>query len=259
MPLSIGILGAGRMGRVIAQNIASQPDLVVAYMWVRNDKQNQDLPVSQDQLNSDLVEIARQSDVLVDFSLPDACTSILDAAVRHKTPLVSGVSGLNEVQLAALDEAAAQIPVVYDRNMSVGVAILDELVRLAASSLGPSFAVDIHETHHIHKQDAPSGTALKLGEAIAQAKGQVFKDVAWYAPEAGTREPAEGDIRFEVERTGEVPGDHTVRFRSPAEELTLAHSVTTRNVFADGALRAARWAAGRKSGRYSMQDVLFGK
>ena len=111
--------------------------------------------------------------------------------------------------------------------------------RRAARSLGDEFTVEIHETHHVHKKDAPSGTALKLGEAIASAS------------------PGRGDIRYESERRGEVPGDHDVIFASATEKLILAHSVTTRQVFAEGALRAARWVVGQPSGFYGMHDVLF--
>ena len=130
---------------------------------------------------------------------------------------------------------------VYDRNMSLGIAVLERSVREAAASLGFDFEVEIAETHHVHKKDAPSGTALKLGEAIAAARG-----------ETGT-----GNVRFEVERRGEVPGDHEVTMQTPSERLVFAHSVSTRQVFADGALRAARWIVGRPAGQYGMQDVLF--
>ncbi|MCP5089709.1 MAG: 4-hydroxy-tetrahydrodipicolinate reductase, partial [Gammaproteobacteria bacterium] len=120
--------------------------------------------------------------------------------------------------------------------------VLQRSVREAAASLGLDFEVEISEVHHVHKKDAPSGTALKLGEAIAAARG-----------ESGT-----GNVRFEAERRGEIPGDHEVVMRSATECLSFAHSVTTRQVFADGALRAARWAVGQPPGRYRMSDVLFG-
>ena len=120
--------------------------------------------------------------------------------------------------------------------------MLQDLVTRAAKSLGDEFAIEIHETHHVHKKDAPSGTALKLGEAIARARDQQGAD----------------SVHYQSERRGEVPGDHEVVFRSPTECITLAHSVTTRTVFAQGAIRAARWIAGRKAGFYDMHDVLFG-
>ena len=187
----------------------------------------------------DLDSIVAGADVLIDFSLPEATATVAAAAMQHNTPLVCGVSGLDESQQAALDAVAAQVPVVYDRNMSLGVAVLDKLVREAAVALGADFDVQIHETHHVHKIDAPSGTALKLGESVAAAAGLEASD-----------------IHYESERRGEVPGDHTVVFASATEMVMLGHSVTTRQVFADGALRAARWIVGQKPGRYLMADVL---
>ena len=166
---------------------------------------------------------------------------VLDSVARVPKPFVCGVSGLNESQLARLDELAAAVPVVYDRNMSLGVAVLDRAVRDAAAALGTEFEVAISEVHHVHKVDAPSGTALKLGETIASARG-----------ESGT-----GSIRFSSERRGEVPGDHEVVMRSATESLTFAHSVTTRDVFAAGAVRAAGWVVGQAPGRYRMSDVLL--
>jgi 4-hydroxy-tetrahydrodipicolinate reductase len=144
--------------------------------------------------------------------------------------------------LTALDRAAAVVPVVYDRNMSQGIAVLQDLVQRAARSLGDEFGIEIHDTHHIHKKDAPSGTALKLGESVAQARDIKTDDA----------------IRYESERRGEVPGDHEVIFSSPTERLSLRHSVTTRRVFADGALRAVRWVVSQPPGSYGMRDVLFG-
>ena len=177
--------------------------------------------------------------MLIDFSLPEALDTVLAAALEHGVPLVCGVSGLSDAQLKALDEASSTIAVVYDRNMSLGIAVLENLVREAARALGDGFEAQIHETHHVHKVDAPSGTALKLGEAIAEVRGV---------------DPA--SISYESERRGEVPGDHEVILASATERLTLAHSVTTRRVFADGALHAARWVAGRSPGMFTMHDVL---
>ena len=214
------------MGQAIAASIEQHADLELAGIWTRE---------------GDLDAVVAAADVVIDFSLPEGTAAVLDAVVRHNKPLVCGVSGLDDAQMELLDRASAQIPVVYDRNMSLGIAVLEHSVRDAAASLGLDFEIEISETHHIHKKDAPSGTALKLGEAIAAARRK------------------DGTVRFEVERRGEVPGDHEVVMRSPTERLTFAHSVTTRQVFADGALRAARWAIGRAAGLYGMRDVLFGK
>ena len=214
------------MGRAIAACIEQQADLELAGIWTRE---------------GNLDEIVALADVVIDFSLPEGTEQVLHAVVRYGKPLVCGVSGLNDSQMAVLGKAARDVPLLYDRNMSLGVAVLERVLREAAAALGAGFDVEISETHHVHKKDAPSGTALKLGEAIAAVR----KDI----------DPSE--VRYKVERRGEVPGDHEVVLRSPTEELRLAHSVTTRQVFAEGAIRAARWLVNRDAGLYAMSDVLF--
>jgi 4-hydroxy-tetrahydrodipicolinate reductase len=225
--IRVAVAGAGRMGTAIAESLGSQPDMSLVGNWRRG---------------GDLDALVRDADVVIDFSLPAGTDRVLDAVLRHGKPLVCGVSGLDERQLAGIDAAAESLAVVYDRNMSLGIAVLDRVVRDAAASLGTDFEVEISEVHHVHKVDAPSGTALKLGETVAGARG-----------EQGT-----GSVRFTSERRGEVPGDHEVVMRSSTERMTFGHSVTTRGVFADGAIRAARWIVDQPPGRYRMSDVLFG-
>lgn len=232
------------MGQAIIRVARKHPDLTAAAIWVRDEQQALATLGNADNVcvSEDLDHVVAISDVLIDFSLPEGTDRVLESVARQGKPLVCGVSGLSDTQIDALNKAAITVPVVYDRNMSLGIAVLERSVREAAASLGPDFDVEISEVHHVHKKDAPSGTALKLGEAIAAARG-----------ESGT-----GSVRFEAERRGEVPGDHQVVMRSATECLSFSHSVTTRQVFADGALRAARWAVGRPPGRYRMSDVLFG-
>ncbi len=216
------------MGTALAAAVEQRADLSLAGIWTRGD---------------DLAAIVEQSDVVVDFSLPEGTLLVLAAVARLGKPLVCGVSGLDDSQMRRLDQAASQVAVVYDRNMSLGIAVLERAVREAAEALGAEFSIEIAETHHVHKKDAPSGTALKLAEAIADARG----------------ETGSAGVRFNVERRGEVPGDHEVVMQTANERLSFAHSVTTRQVFVDGALRAACWAVGRAPGRYCMSDVLFGQ
>ena len=223
--LRIAIAGAGRMGKAIAALIDSDPALEQVGIWSRG---------------GDLDALVTAADVVIDFSLPEGTAEVVAAIERHQKPLVCGVSGLDEGQLAAMERAARRVPVVYDRNMSQGIAVLAETLRRVAATLGDEFSVRIEETHHIHKKDAPSGTALKLGEVLAGARG-IDADA----------------IDYRSERRGDVPGDHAVLFASATESLTLSHSVTTRDVFAAGAVRAARWIVGREAGRYAMHDVLF--
>ena len=228
------------MGLAVAQSITAADDLRLASVWVR-DAHAKSRFEGQDEVlvSRDIDAVVRAADVLIDFSLPEATAAVLGAAVRHERPLVCGVSGLSSEQQGLLDRAADSIAIVYDRNMSLGIAVLDAIVRRAASALGGEFRVEIHETHHVHKLDAPSGTALKLGEGVAAARG------------------TDADaIDYKVERRGEVPGEHAVVFTSASEQLRLQHSVTTRQVFADGALRAARWVRDQPPGRYSMREVL---
>lgn len=215
------------MGQTLAGSIQQQADLKLAGVWHRG--------VALDTVLAD-------ADVVIDFSLPDGTELVLREALARKLPVVCGVSGLNDSQFIGLKAAASQIPLVYDRNMSLGIAVLERTVRQAAATLGQEYEIAVSEVHHVHKKDSPSGTALKLGEAMADARG-----------ESGT-----GRIRFEAERRGEVPGDHKVTMQTATETLTFGHSVTTRQVFADGALRAARWVVSQRAGLYSMQDVLFG-
>ncbi len=214
------------MGQALAASVEQQADLDLAGIWTRD---------------GNLDEVVALADVVIDFSLPEGTEQVLDAVVSYGKPLVCGVSGLTDAQVTGLETAAREVPVIYDRNMSLGIAVLERVLREAAAALGPAFDVEISETHHVHKKDAPSGTALKLGEAVAAVREDI---------EAS-------EIHYEVERRGEVPGDHEVILRSATEELRLAHSVTTRQVFADGALHAARWLVHQEAGLYGMADVLF--
>jgi 4-hydroxy-tetrahydrodipicolinate reductase len=223
--LRIAVVGAGRMGQAIAARVAADPDLELAGLATRE---------------TDLDDLVAACDVVIDFSLPDGTEKLLGAVVEARKPLVCGVSGLSDAQLQRLAATAAHVPLVYDRNMSQGITVLDAVVREVGGALGAEFAVNIDEVHHVHKKDAPSGTALKLGEALASV-----------------RDKSAAAVEYSSERRGEVPGDHTVTFKSATERLSFSHSVTTRDVFADGALRAARWVAERDPGLYSMRDVLF--
>ena len=239
--IRLGIVGAGRMGLAIINSASKYEDVDIATVWVRNPESAGDLSTPSGALiSSDLDHVVERADVIVDFSLPEATDAVLEAVSRHRRPLVCGVSGLNDGSTRALRELGRSIPLVYDRNMSQGVAVLTDLVTRAARSLGDEFSVEIHETHHVHKKDSPSGTALKLGEAVSSTRSG----------------PGRSEIHYESERRGEVPGDHDVIFSSATEKLVLGHSVTTRQVFAEGALRAARWVVHQPAGFYGMHDVL---
>ena len=252
----IALAGAGRMGEAIARQIAADPALELAAVWARDPKAAVSSFPDAGKVSADLAQLLAGADCVIDFSLPVGSVQVAARAAVEGTPLVCGVSGLDPDQFSALEDAATRIPVVFDRNMSQGVAVLTELVRQAAAALGDEFQAFIHETHHVHKLDAPSGTALKLGEAVAGARDGTLEELMWYAPEKADAEAPGQSIRFTVERRGEVPGEHELRFVSDSEQLILGHSVTSRDVFAAGALRAALWVRGRQPGLYSMRDVL---
>lgn len=247
--MKVAILGAGRMGQALVQSIEGSDDLSLAGVWSRS-------AGASIVVDHDLGRVLRRADVAIDFTLPGATADILDQVTHAAVPLVCGVTGLDAPLIRRLAEAARSIPLLYDRNMSPGVAVLTELVALAGASLQPPFAASIAETHHLNKRDAPSGTALKLGEALAQARRQHFRDVYRYRPGGAAERRSVEDIVVTAERRGKVAGEHIVRFESGIETLTLSHSVADRRVFAAGALLAARWLVRRGPGLYGMRDVV---
>ncbi|WP_353230970.1 4-hydroxy-tetrahydrodipicolinate reductase [Novosphingobium sp.] len=251
----IGIIGsAGRMGRALQDAIAAA---------------GHDYAGGIDQ-GGDPAALAALSDVLVDFSAPAALEGNLDAAIAAGVGIVVGTTGLGERHHWLIDAAAATIPVLQTGNTSLGVTLLAHLVREAAERLGPDWDIEIVETHHRMKVDAPSGTALLLGEAAAAGRGEDLRDVAvrgrvFVARErdfaarerdglTGARVP--GTIGFASLRGGSVAGDHAVHFLADSERLTLSHMAEDRGIFARGAVRAAEWLTGRTPGRYTMAHVL---
>jgi 4-hydroxy-tetrahydrodipicolinate reductase len=197
------------------------------------------------------------ADAVIDFTHPSALFRHADLAAQHRTVLVVGTTGLDDKAMAALTEAAQMTAIVRSANFSVGVTLLVALVqKLAASLDADSFDIEISEMHHRHKIDAPSGTALALGEAAARGR-QVMLDQVWRKSRDGQvgARPA-GEIGFTSLRGGDVVGDHTVIFAADGERLELSHKASSRQIFARGAVRAALWAAGHPPGLYGMTDVL---
>jgi len=237
----IGIIGSeGRMGQALAQAVRSA---------------GHELSGGVDQ-GGKPGPLATQSDVLVDFSAPQALPANLAAARVPGIPIVIGTTGLTDDHHRMIDESARHIPILQTGNTSLGVTLLAHLVREAAARLGPEWDIEIVEMHHRMKVDAPSGTALLLGEAAAQGRGV---DLASHSErgrngQTGARRP--GAIGFAALRGGTVAGDHSVIFAGNEERITLAHTAENRMIFAHGAVRAAGWLIGRAPGRYTMQDVL---
>lgn len=255
------------MGREIMRAIAaSEPSLQLAGVWVRPDSPLLDRPMtefagpaaSEVTASCDLSAVLATADVAIDFSLPAAVPNILQEAVKARKALVCGVSGLDQDTLTLMQSAARTVPLFYDRNMSIGVALLRRMVEQSGQVLGEGFSATISDLHHAEKRDAPSGTALMLGETLAAARGQDFKSVMRYDSEQAAVARNSDDIVFDVRREGLHPGAHTVVLAGPDENLSFSHTVTDRRVFAVGALRAAKWLHERPPGLYSMQDLLQG-
>ena len=237
----IGIIGLeGRMGQALVSAIAAA---------------GHDLAGGVDQ-GGDLAALAASSDVLVDFSVPAALEANLDAAVAAGTPIVVGTTGLEERHHWLCDSAAEKIAVLQTGNTSLGVTLLAHLVREAASRLGEDWDVEVVETHHRMKVDAPSGTALLLGEAAAQGRGIDLAGHSARGRDGITGARRHGHIGFAALRGGTVAGDHSVMFLGESERLTLSHLAENRSIFAKGAVRAAGWLVGKAPGRYAMAEVL---
>lgn len=247
---SIGIFGVhGRMGRAIG-DAAAQAEATVAGGVDRAGEVHGD--------HRTMAELAAASDVLVDFTAPDALQAHLDAAMAAGTPIVIGTTGLTEAHHAAIDAAAAHIPIVQTANTSIGVNVLRGLVEQAARRLGPEWDIEIVEMHHRHKLDTPSGTALLLGASANVGRGASsnIEKNRFDRMQEGPHEREEGGIYYASLRGGSVAGDHMVIFAGDGERIELGHRAESRAIFARGAVRAALWLDGKAPGRYTMQDVL---
>jgi 4-hydroxy-tetrahydrodipicolinate reductase len=237
----IGIIGSeGRMGKALAAAIGDADETLAGGI----------------DMGGDPLGLARKSEVLVDFSSPQALEANLEAAAEAGVPIVVGTTGLEERHHWLVDSAAGKTAVLQTGNTSLGITLLAHLVREAASRLGEDWDIEIVETHHRMKVDAPSGTALLLGEAAAQGRGIVLAEDSERGRDGitGARKP--GAIGFASLRGGSVPGDHAVHFLSDNERLALSHLAENRAIFAKGAVRAALWLIGKPAGRYTMPEVL---
>lgn len=207
-------------------------------------------------IGADLSAAIRAADVAIDFSFHEVVPLTVRAAAQSGKAVVIGATGLNPDERATVTQAATVIPIVWAPNMSLGVNMLFSLVEQAARALGVNYDVEITEAHHRHKKDAPSGTALRLGESVAAGRGQTFKDVAIFGREGLGGERPRGQIGIHALRAADIIGDHTVLFATEGERVEISHRATSRDAFANGALRAALWVVGRQPGLYDMQDVL---
>ena len=261
--ISIVVVGArGRMGTALIREVMDSEDLTLGACVDRSGGPG----IGQDAgrlagrpelgvLVTDELK-PRRGSVVVDFSLPKATENNVGRCVEAGIPLVIGTTGLSEAQKQTIVDASGQIGIVFAPNMSVGVNLCFRLLQLAAEVMGDDADIEIIEAHHRHKVDAPSGTALRMGEVIADALGRDLGEVAVYGREGQTGARERKTIGFETIRAGDVVGEHTVWFATEGERVEIAHKASSRMTFAKGALRAAGWVAGKGTGLYDMQDVL---
>lgn len=262
--MKIAIAGAtGRMGKMLIEAVLSHSDaqLVGALEHDSCPQLGEDAGAFLGKktgvlITADIAQALSEADFLIDFTRPDGTMVHLAVAKKTGTKMIIGTTGLSPDQIDGLKKASTQLAIVFAPNMSVGVNATFKLLEIAAKMLKQGYDIEIIEAHHRHKVDAPSGTALKMGEVIAQALGEKLDDVAVYAREGHTGERKEGSIGFATIRGGDIVGDHTVLFAGEGERIEISHKSSSRQSYAQGALRAAHFLQKQNCGLYDMQDVL---
>ncbi len=252
--IKVGVFGAnGRVGQLIIDDLKNTQDISLSSVFVRNE-----LNFSIDPsvlVSTNINSFLDACDIVIDFSLPEACEALLEAAIKNPKPLVIGTTGLNTHQLNLLKQASEIMPILYATNMSLGVALLNKLVYQAAAAL-EGFDIEIVEMHHKHKKDAPSGTALTLGESAANGRGLDLDKVRVSGRDGNIGERSNDEIAVMALRGGDIVGRHTVGFYNDGEFIELNHTATSRSTFSKGAIRAGAWLANKKAGLYSISDCL---
>jgi len=261
--MKIGIVGAsGRMGKMLVQEVIKTNGCELSggiekiYNVGKDIAQVAGLEPIGIEITNNAEELIKQSDAIIDFTSPEATLEFAKLTAKYNKIHIIGTTGLSNEDEAKLEEYANQTAIVYAGNMSVGINLLLDLVEKTASTIGGSCDIEIVEMHHRHKVDAPSGTALMLGKAAAKGLNVNFDEVKVLSREGVTGERKQGEIGFATLRGGGVVGDHTVMFVSDEERIELTHKASSRVIFADGAVHAALWAEGKKTGLYTMKDVL---
>jgi 4-hydroxy-tetrahydrodipicolinate reductase len=248
----VGIAGAGgRMGQALLEAAASTEGIALGSAVDLAPGAWGNVPIG-----TDVSAAIGLCDVLIDFTRPAGTLEHVRACVEARRAIVIGTTGFSAAQVGEIDRAAGSIPIVMAPNMSVGVNVMLKLVELGSRALGEDYDVEVFEIHHRKKVDAPSGTALKLGEVAAAARGADLGEVGVFDRHGATGERRPGSMGFSVARGGDVVGDHTVYFAGTGERIEITHRSSSRATYAQGAMRAARFLAGRPPGLYDMQDVL---
>ncbi|MBU9691771.1 4-hydroxy-tetrahydrodipicolinate reductase [Burkholderia multivorans] len=262
--MKIAIAGAsGRMGRMLIEAVLNDADaqLVGALDRAGSPSLGQDAGafLGKDtgvKLTDDFDAVFAQADYLIDFTRPEGTLAHVEAALRHDVKLVIGTTGFTAEQKAVLHAAAEKVAIVFAANMSVGVNVTLKLLEFAAKHFSHGYDIEIIEAHHRHKVDAPSGTALMMGEAVAGALGRSLDDCAVYGRHGVTGERDPSTIGFAAVRGGDIVGDHTVLFAGIGERIEITHKSSSRVSYAQGALRAVRFLSAHDAGLFDMQDVL---
>jgi 4-hydroxy-tetrahydrodipicolinate reductase len=252
--IKVGVFGAsGRVGQLLLEDLKETSDMSVSTVYVRREL---DFSIDPSILvTADMKSFLNACDVVIDFSLPDACETLLEEAMNIPKPLVIGTTGLNTHQLNLLKDASEVMPILYATNMSLGVALLNKLVYQASAAL-EGFDIEIVEMHHKHKKDAPSGTALTLSESAAAGRDLDINKVRVSGRDGNIGERTKDEIAVMALRGGDIVGRHTVGFYNDGEFIELNHTATSRNTFSKGAIRAAKWLVLQPKGLYSISDCL---
>jgi 4-hydroxy-tetrahydrodipicolinate reductase len=263
MALRVAVTGgSGRMGQAVARAISLEPETELACLVARPGSRLVGSSVASivgDEncaiTVSDVLDL-EAADVVIDFTLPVSTLVHARACAEAGVPIVIGTTGFSEAEQADLESTLTSVARCQAANFSTGVNLAYRLLSLAAQVMGADSDIEIHEAHHKHKIDAPSGTALAMGQAVADAMGQSLSDVAQYDRSANREARAPGSIGFSVTRAGEIVGEHTVLFAADGELLEITHKAGSRDAFANGAVRAAKFIANKPAGAYTMSDVL---
>jgi 4-hydroxy-tetrahydrodipicolinate reductase len=263
-PLKIAVAGAsGRMGRMLIETIRNASDTalvgaldVAGAPGVGTDAAAFLGTPAGVAIESDIAKGLADAEFLIDFTRPEGTLKHLEYCAAHGIKMIIGTTGFDDTGKKAIAEAAQKTAIMFAPNMSVGVNVTMKLLEMAAKSFAEGYDIEIIEAHHRHKVDAPSGTAIKMGEVIAEALGRDLKDVAVYAREGITGEREPSTIGFSTIRGGDIVGDHTVLFAGIGERIEITHKSASRVTYAHGSLRAARFLAQKQNGLYDMQDVL---
>jgi 4-hydroxy-tetrahydrodipicolinate reductase len=251
------------MGRVLLETAASTPGMMIGSAFdmpgspmAGRDAGELCAGATGIKIGTDAAAAMADADVLIDFTRPEGTLAHVKACRAAKRGVVIGTTGFPAAALAEIRAASADIAIMMAPNMSIGVVVMSKLVEMAARVLGPEYDAEVFEIHHSRKVDAPSGTALMLGKAVAKARGESFDDGAVFARHGNTGERKHGTVGFAALRGGDIVGDHTVYFAGVGERIEITHRSTSRATYAQGAMRAARFVATAKPGLYDMDDVL---